>query len=55
MTKNTTDLLGIGTRGIAPFKLSGVFIFIKICLVRFSFHITCVTIINEQMFMWKTR
>ena len=55
MTKNTTDLLGIGTRGIAPFKLSGVFLFIKFCLVRFSFHITCVTIINEQMFIFGPR
>ena len=55
MTKNTTDLLGIGTRGIAPFKLSGVFIFIEFWPVRFSFHITCVTIINERMFIFKPR
>ncbi len=55
MTKNTTDLLGIGTRGIAPFKLSGVFIFIEFWPVRFSFHITCVTMIYEQMFIRETR
>jgi len=55
MTKNTTDLLGIGTRGIAPFKLSGVFIFIEFWPVRFSFHLTCVTIISEQMFIFKPR
>ena len=29
-TKNATGLLGIGTHGIAPFKLSGVFLFIAI-------------------------